>query len=100
MSDTIKVVALLSVQPGKGEDLLAAWPALAEQVRAEDGCLAYDLHTVARQPDRFVVLERWASPAALRAHGGSPHMKEFGAAGAAFMAGPAEVLVLPDLPAV
>ena len=100
MSDPIKVVALLTVQPGKGEELLAAWPALAAQVRAEDGCLAYDLHTVVRQPDRFVVLERWASTDALKAHGASAHMKEFGATGAAFMAGPSDVLVLPDVPAV
>ncbi len=100
MSDTVKVVALLSTRPGRGEELLAAWPALAAQVRAEDGCLAYDLHTVVRQPDRFVVLERWASPAALAAHGGAPHMLEFRAAGAAFLAGPADVLVLPDVPAV
>jgi quinol monooxygenase YgiN len=100
MSDPIKVVALLTVQPGKGEELLAAWPALAVQVRAEEGCLAYDLHTVVRQPDRFVVLERWASTDALKAHGASAHMKEFGATGAAFMAGRSDVLVLPDVPAV
>ena len=53
-----------------------------------------------RQPDRFVVLERWASTDALKAHGASAHMKAFGGTGAAFMAGPSDVLVLPDVPAV
>ena len=47
MADTVRVVAALKAQEGKGGEVLAMWPALAEQVRAEEGCLAYDLHRVA-----------------------------------------------------
>lgn len=100
MADEVRVVAVLRAREGAGGELLAAWPALAEQVRAEAGCLAYDLHRVLGDDDRFVVLERWASLDALARHGASPHMQEFGARSATVLAAPAEVLVLPDDAAV
>ena len=99
MTDTVRVVAVLRAQPGKGNDVLAIWPALSAKVRAEEGCLGYDLHRVASDEDRFVVLERWASVAALSTHGRSPHMREFGQQAAGLMAAPAEVIVLEDSPA-
>ena len=99
MSTPVRVVALLTAAPGKGGELLTLWPALSAQVHAEAGCLAYDLHRVASDTDRFVVLERWASVEALREHGGSPHMRQFGRDAASVLAAPAEVIVLEDEPA-
>lgn len=99
MSDQVRVVATLRAQPGRGSALLGLWPALSRQVRAEDGCLGYDLHRVAGDADRFVVLERWASVEALALHGRSAHMREFGHTAADLMAAPAEVTVLEDVPA-
>lgn len=96
----VRVVAVLRTAAGKGGELLAAWPSLAAQVRAEAGCIAYDLHRVVDDPDRFVVLERWASPEALRAHGQSEHMREFGTVAASFREGPSELHILEDVPAV
>jgi len=98
MADEVRVVAVLNAQEGAGGQVLAAWPALSAQVHAEDGCLSYDLHPVLGQDDRFVVLERWASLAALAAHGRSPHMREFGTSAAAYLAGPPDVTVLADAP--
>jgi quinol monooxygenase YgiN len=100
MTGPIRVVAALRAQPGKGAEVLELWPSLAEQVRAEDGCLAYDLHRVAGDDDRFVVLERWASLDALEAHRVAPHMKSFGRSAAGLMGGAPEVTVLEDVPAV
>ena len=100
MTDAVKVVAVLQGRPGQGGALLALWPDLAAQVRAEEGCLAYDLHRVSGDDDRFVVLERWASLEALAAHGRSPHMKEFGSQAAGLMAAAPDVTVLEDVPAV
>lgn len=100
MADTVRVVAVLRGRTGQGAALLELWPGLAAQVRAEDGCLAYDLHRVAGDADRFVVLERWESVEALAAHGASRHMREFGAAAAGMLAAPTDVLVLEDEPAV
>ena len=100
MADTVRVVAVLRAQPGSGAEVLRLWPELSAQVHAEDGCLEYDLHRVAGDEDRFVVLERWASVEALATHGRSPHMREFGRTAAALMAAPSEVIVLEDEPAV
>ena len=100
MADTVRVVAALAAQEGRGGEVLALWPGLAAQVRAEDGCLAYDLHRVASDPDRFVVLERWASVAALAAHGASDHMRTFGQAAAGLLVAAPEVTVVEDEPAV
>jgi len=98
MTGPVRVVALLQTQPGRGADQLAAFEALAPVVRAEDGCLQYDLHTVAADPDRFVVIERWASAQALAAHAGSDHMRASSEASAAFRTGKPEVIVLSDEP--
>ncbi len=100
MTTPVRVVATLNAQEGKGAELLAVWPELAAQVRAEDGCLGYDLHPVLGSDDRFVVLERWASVDALKAHGVSPHMQEFGAVAAGLLAERAGVTILQDTPAV
>ena len=98
MADEVRVVAVLRARKGMADDLLAVWPDLAGQVRAEDGCLAYDLHRVLGDDEGFVVLERWASLDALARHGTSAHMQEFGARSATLLAAPAEVLVLRDDP--
>lgn len=98
MTGPVRVVALLRTQPGKGGEQVAAFEALAPVVRAEEGCIHYDLHEVAGDPDRFVVLERWASAEALAAHAASAHMRRSGASSGAFRQGPADVLVLSDEP--
>lgn len=99
MTDEVRVVAVLQGQPGSGGALLALWPELAAQVRAEQGCLAYDLHRVTGDDDRFYVLEHWASLEALAAHGRSPHMREFGTRAAGILAAAPEVTVLEATPA-
>lgn len=98
MADPVRVIALLSTQPGKGPDQVAAFAELAPLVRAEAGCLQYDLHPVLDDPDRFVVIEQWASREALAAHAASEHMAAAGASNGAFRAAPAEVLVLGNDP--
>jgi quinol monooxygenase YgiN len=100
MAEEIRVVAVLTAQDGKADELLAGWPDLAAKVRAEDGCLGYDLHRGLGGSNTFVVLERWASPAALKAHGASQHMKEFGARARGLLAGGSQIHVLGDEPVV
>jgi quinol monooxygenase YgiN len=98
MAEEVRVVAVLTAQDGKADELLAGWPELAAKVRAEDGCLGYDLHRALGGSNTFVVLERWASTAALQTHGGSPHMKEFGKRAAGLLAGGSQIHVLGDDP--
>ena len=77
----IYVVATLTIHPGMIETLLAAAkPAIAE-TRKEVGCLSYDLHQSATEPNTFVFVERWESRENLTAHFDAPHFKAWRAAG-------------------
>ncbi|MFF4577483.1 putative quinol monooxygenase [Streptomyces sp. NPDC001373] len=94
----VKLVILITTLPGRGPEQEAAYERLAPLVRAEEGCLRYDLHGVAGDPDRFVLIEEWTSKAALAAHDATPHMTEADAAAPAFRPGPAQVLELTAAP--
>jgi quinol monooxygenase YgiN len=84
----IQVVAILKTKPGMREQMLAAYRDNVAAVRAEDGCISYeamiDVNAEAPWfakfgPDCFVVVEKWASLDALKAHAAAPHMKAYGA---------------------
>lgn len=46
-----------------------------ETIRREEGCLAYDYFLAAEDGDRVLLVERWTSREAQRAHMAQPHMK-------------------------
>ncbi len=85
----IHVVAIITTKPGQRATVLEAFNANVPAVRAEKGCIEYgaavDLvpsHGAIQAnfgPDTFVVIEKWESPDALRAHAASPHMAAYGA---------------------
>jgi quinol monooxygenase YgiN len=84
----IHVLAIITAKPGQRDRILEAFRANTDAVRAEDGCLAYEAVVDVREsapgfaqfgPDSFVVVERWASLAALQAHAVAPHMKAYAA---------------------
>ncbi|MDQ2757881.1 MAG: antibiotic biosynthesis monooxygenase [Actinomycetota bacterium] len=91
---TLRLVVLISTQPGLAHRQLDAFARLAPLVRAEPGCRQYDLHPVDGEPDRFVLLEEWESPEHLRAHGETAHMREAAADSAEFRDGAAQLLRL------
>ncbi|MFE1596639.1 putative quinol monooxygenase [Nocardia sp. NPDC058705] len=98
MSAPLSAVVLIATHPGKGPDQIAAFNTLAPLVRAEPGCLRYDLHSVPGNPDRFVLFEEWKSAEALAAHDSSEHMRAADIANKAFRAGPAELIVIDPKP--
>jgi quinol monooxygenase YgiN len=82
----IRVVAVITANPGRRDELLAAFRANVPNVLAEKGCIEYAGHTDAASvgpfqadfgPDTFVVLESWESAEALSAHVAAPHMKAY-----------------------
>ena len=82
----IRVVAIITANPGRRDELLAAFRANVPNVHAEKGCIEYAGHIDAATvgpfqadygPDSLVVLESWESPEALRAHVAAPHMKTY-----------------------
>ncbi|MDG1281734.1 MAG: putative quinol monooxygenase [Pseudorhodobacter sp.] len=88
MSSSVHVVAVLQTKPGLRPQLEAAFAAVTPAVLAEDGCLRYIAtadavgagpNATPYGPDTVVVVEEWASLAALEAHRTAPHMQAFGA---------------------
>jgi quinol monooxygenase YgiN len=80
----IHVLAIITAKPGQRNKLLEAFNANVPAVRAEAGCIEYgaavDVEGAAPAfgPDTFVVIEKWESMAALKAHAVAPHMKAYG----------------------
>ncbi|WP_442484338.1 putative quinol monooxygenase [Aeoliella sp. SH292] len=82
----IHVIATITTQPGKRDELIAAFKKLAPEVHAEDGCIEYgtavDIATpiaaqVSLRDDVVTVVEKWESIPALEAHLAAPHMEAF-----------------------
>jgi len=84
----IHVLAVVTAKPGMRDSILAAFRANAPNVLAEQGCIEYGAAVDAKDalpfqtpcgPDTFVVVEKWASMDALKAHAAAPHMAAYGA---------------------
>jgi len=81
----VHVLAVITAKPGKRADVLEHFNANVPNVLAEDGCIEYGATVDAeRTPDAFgtdtfVVVEKWESPAHLKAHAASDHMAAYAA---------------------
>lgn len=84
----IQVIAIITARPGMRGPILEAFHANMPAVHAEEGCIEYGPAVDAEGagaiqttlgPDTFVVIEKWASLEALRAHARSPHMAAYAA---------------------
>lgn len=90
----LDVVATIVVKSGRGDAVAEMLAAALDTVRAEPGCLRYDLFRVRRDDDTLVMLEQWASKEDLRAHGASEHFVELSGRMAAELAEQPVVRVL------
>ncbi|NNF76787.1 MAG: antibiotic biosynthesis monooxygenase [Rhizobiales bacterium] len=100
----VHVVAVITAKPGKRAEVLAAFQANVPAVHAEEGCIEYgatvdvaDAGPIQTKfgEDTFVVVEKWESLDALKAHAAAPHMAAYGAKVKDLLAGRA-VHVLED----
>lgn len=91
----IHVIAVITAKTGMRENILQHFRANIPAVLAEDGCIEYGpaidaqgapAIQTAYGPDTFLVIEKWASMDALKAHGASPHMVAYGAKTKEFIA--------------
>jgi quinol monooxygenase YgiN len=86
--DIVHVLAIVTAKPGRRAELLQAFQANVPNVHAEEGCIEY-VATVDAEgagsiqtrfgEDTFVVVEKWASLGALKAHAAAPHMAAYAA---------------------
>ena len=91
----IHVLAVITAKPGQRDSILQHFRANVPAVKAEDGCIEYGAALDADPalpfqtkygPDTFVVVEKWASMEALKAHAAAPHMAAYGAKTKEFIA--------------
>jgi quinol monooxygenase YgiN len=84
----IHVLAIITAKPGQRDTILTAFRANMPAVHAEAGCIEYGPAIDAEGmggiqtkfgPDTFVVIEKWESIDALKAHGAAPHMAAYAA---------------------
>src|ERR687889_1767606 len=84
----LHVLAYITAKPGMRETVLREFRANMPAVHAEEGCIehvpvvdlpAFGPSQTELGPDTFVVIEKWASPEALKAHAAAPHMQAYGA---------------------
>jgi quinol monooxygenase YgiN len=64
----IRHVVTIQVAPGKAADLAGAFKALQAIAQQEEGCEQYELFQSLDDPDKVVLLERWASQELLDKH--------------------------------
>jgi len=82
----IHVLAMITAKPGMREQILEHFRANMPAVHAEQGCIEYgpaiDAEGMGKIQtplggDTFVVIEKWESLDALKAHGAAPHMAAY-----------------------
>lgn len=94
---TITVVATIRAKQGEEEALKTILEGQVAPSRAEEGCVAYDLHQDVDEPTRFTFIEVWADEAALTKHFGQEHLASSRERRAPLLAGPAEVRKLTKI---
>ncbi len=85
---TVHVVAIITAKTGMRDQVLEAFRANVPAVHAEAGCIEYGATIDAEGvgglqtkfgDDTFVVIEKWQSLDALKAHAAAPHMAAYAA---------------------
>lgn len=75
--EKIVLIARLKVKADSVESAKQGALAIVKDSRAETGCINYDFHQAIDDETVFVWHETWANRAAIEAHGGSEHFKDF-----------------------
>ena len=84
----VHVIAVITAKAGKRDAILKEFRANVPAVRAEAGCIEYGPaidnepapgFQTKLGPDAFMVIEKWESMEALKAHAAAPHMAAYGA---------------------
>lgn len=84
----IHVLAVITAKPGMRDAILQSFRANVPAVKAEKGCIEYGAAIDADNapalqtkwgPETFLVIEKWESIDALKAHAVAPHMAAYAA---------------------
>jgi quinol monooxygenase YgiN len=72
-SDMIRLNVFVTTSPENTAGVVEGLNALAAASRAEEGCNGYEIYQSTIEPTRLIIVETWASDAALSAHQQTPH---------------------------
>ncbi len=75
--DKYFIVAMVHPKAGNADAVKAEILKNIPNVRAEKGCLRYDLHELKDGSGKFMFYEIWADKAAFEAHRVAPHMTAY-----------------------
>jgi quinol monooxygenase YgiN len=87
----VAVIATLTAQPGRRDDLVEIVSSMFGPVGEESGTEVYALHTLEGEPDTIVFYELYSDADALKAHSRSEAMKTMGAQLAGVLAGAPDI---------
>jgi len=93
---TIVTMAFDASDPERLQSVLAKYVVVS---RGHPGCRNIDLCASATSPGRFVLIEKWESPDAQRAHFDSPEMVEMAAACNGLLTKPPQIDLLEGISA-
>jgi quinol monooxygenase YgiN len=65
---SVRLVVTIAAAPGKGGELAALYRGRCQEVMQEPGCAQFEVFQSVLDPDKLVLLERWADQAALDVH--------------------------------
>jgi quinol monooxygenase YgiN len=97
--DLTVVTMAFDAAPGAAEQLGAVLARYVVLSRGHPGCRNIDLCASVTRPGRYVVIEKWDSPAAQRAHFDSPEMVAMAEAARPLLAGPPDIDLLDGVSA-
>ncbi len=90
-NNTVKVVARITAQPDKIEEVESLLLGLVGDTRKESGCISYQLLQNKADPSDFTFVEEWESDSAIDTHFITPHMRN------AFLRAPPLLVEEPDI---
>ncbi|QKV90762.1 antibiotic biosynthesis monooxygenase [Streptomyces sp. NA02950] len=99
MSNTLTIVAGFTAKPGQEQRLRDELNAMIAPSLAEEGCICYQPFTDPNNADRMIIIEEWASSAALDHHFSLPHFKHVAQVLDEILAEPFTLRRLTDIPA-
>ncbi len=65
---SIRLIVTITAAPGKGSELAQLYEGYCGEVMKEPGCEQFEVFQSVVDPDKLVLLERWADKAALDVH--------------------------------
>ena len=76
LNEAVRVIARVTSQPDKVEELKSILLNLVEPTRSEKGCVSYQLLQDKTDSAEFVFIEEWTSDSAIDAHMTTSHVQD------------------------